>query len=537
MSDLEEAVQLRDPPLGSSPAHDSAAPVTHGALSLREYLSRSHSRLLAIALTIFGVFLPTVIVPYAFSDDYSILWMADTGEPSAQFGKNVLDANAIGGRPFAGLLVSGFFSAAGTIDNLRFVRLFAIVGIVALALLLHWALVRSRINPTVAALIAVLVCTLPAFQVYGSWAVLFFSPLAALLAGGASLFAVAAVDGPRDLFPDRLVGATGLLLAALLIYQPPAMFFWVFFAIALVGAVNDSGRALRLVRTHFGVAGVALALAYLELKLTVHFMGANTIGAARSSITTDVVGKARWFFEQPLYRSLNLFDLTPSRWFAGLVATVAAGGILLWLLRRAARPLVYVVVGLILIPLSYLPNLVVEDTWPPFRTQVALSSLIALYACLGVLGIWLTLRGWLQPRLSGRALIVAGRLALAGAAAFVGASAFFAAKNMTTLIAEPQMTELRLLRNQISALPPGVPRVAFVETDYYGGMTNLVVYDEFGLASSVRPWALEPAVDLILREEGRLVPRPAIDIYTPATATFPKNEPVLDLRGLRQLRR
>ena len=519
-------------------------------LSLREYVLGYRLMLLGMALTLFGVFIPVVIVPYAFSDDYTDLWMAVSGEPTAQFGKNIIDASAITGRPFSGLLIQWFFSAAGAIDNLRFVRLFGVLTIVALAVLLHWALVRSQIRPTVAALIAVLVCSLPAFQVYGSWAVLFSAPLAALLAGGASLFAVAAIDAPRGLVRDRLVGSVALLFAALLIYQPGAMFFWVFFAVALVGAVENSKRGLRLVRTHFAVGGIALVLAYIELKLTVRFMGAATNGASRNHITHDVGGKAHWFLHDPFYRSLNLFDLTPSPWFAALVAVVATGGILLWLLRRGARPLLYVLVGLILIPLSYLPNLVVAESWAAYRTQVAVSSLIALYACFGAIAIWLTLRDWLKARISRQALLASERLALSLSVLFVAVSVVVAAKNVLTLFVEPHITEQRLLRSQVAALPNGVQRVAFVLTDPFTedgrwpttsreGMSNLVVYDEFGLPSSDLPWTLEPALYLVLHEEGRLTltgPHPAVDVYQSGSAVFPKGEPVIDLRGLSKLR-
>ena len=147
MSVHTEEVSLGDP-LFAPPAAQSA---------LRAYVAQARGAPLAISLTLFGVFLPVLIVPYAFSDDYSILWMAVSGQASPQFGKNILDANAIGGRPIAGLLGQGLFEAAGSIANLRFVRLFTVVCLVALALLLHWALVRSRVKSTVAALIAVLI--------------------------------------------------------------------------------------------------------------------------------------------------------------------------------------------------------------------------------------------------------------------------------------------------------------------------------------------------------------------------------------------
>jgi hypothetical protein len=91
-----------------------------------------------------------------------------------------------------------------------------------------------------------------------------------------------------------------------------------------------------------------------------------------------------------------------------------------------------------------------------------------------------------------------------------------------------------VLRSQVAALPTGIPRVAFAETDWFrGGRTLPPGYDEFGFSSSVRPWVLEPWLYLILHEEGRLEPRgprPTVDIY-PWYDTLPQDEPALDLRG------
>jgi hypothetical protein len=492
-----------------------------------------------VALTVVGVFLPTVIVPYAFSDDYTDLYMATGWGGTAQFGSNIIDASAITGRPFSGLLIQWSFAAAGTIENLRFVRLVAVLTIVALALLVHWALVRSGFKRVPAALIAVILCTVPPFQVYASWAVLFSSPLAALLAGCGSLFTVSGLNGPSELARDRYLGAVFLVLAALLIYQPAAMFFWVFFAIAMVGAASDPTRSLRVVKAHFGVGFAALVLAYLEIKLTVAIMGSSTTGAGRNTLSHDVVGKMRWFVHQPLYDALNIFDITPSHWFAALVAVVAVSGIVHWLVRWGARPLLNIGVGLALIPLAYLPNLVVTDMWPAYRTQVALDALIALYACLGAIGLWLALAEWLKPRASVETLAVARRAAVAASVAFTATCVVAAAHNVTTLLVLPHSTEQRLLRSQVAALPTGASPIAFVQTDWNGGVAKTVAYDEFGLPSSTRQWTLEPAVVLILHEEGRLEktgPRPAVEIYPSYVTTLPKGEAVIDLRGMAKLR-
>jgi len=548
MTSSSTGIRIHDPdPRAATPTVADGG--LNRPLSLKEYMTRHRLEVLGVTLTLFGIFIPVVIVPYAFSDDYTDLWMAVSGEPTAQFGKNIIDASAITGRPFSGFLIQWFFSAAGSIDNLRFVRLVGVITIVALALLLCWGLIRSRIKPIYAALIAVFVCSLPAFQVYGSWAVLFSAPLAALLAGAASLLTVAAVDAPRGRGRDRLLASVALLFAALLIYQPGAMFFWVFFAVALVGAVESSERSVALVRTHFAVGAVGLILAYAELKLTVHFMGSAT-GAGRNHLTHDIGGKAHWFFHDPLYHALNLFDLTPTPWFAALVATVAATGILLRLLERCTRPVLYAIVALVLIPLTYLPNLVVTESWAAYRTQVALSSLIALYFCFGAITLWLTFRDWLRVHVGRRGLLASDQFALAFSVVFVGVSVLAAARNVLTLFVEPHITEQRMLRSQVAALPDGVQRFAFVVTDPFTeggrwptlsqeGMSNLVAYDEFGLPSSDLPWTLAPSVNLMLHDEGRLQfngPHPKLDAYQSWSTAFPKGEPVIDLRGLLKLR-
>ena len=101
----------------------------------------------------------------------------------------------------------------------------------------------------------------------------------------------------------------------LLIYQPAAMFYWVFLAVALAGTVLDSERAWRLARVQFAVAAVALGLAYLGYRLCVWLVGTDAPLAGRGAFH-DVVGRAEWFAHFGLYGSLNFFDLTWSPWLA-----------------------------------------------------------------------------------------------------------------------------------------------------------------------------------------------------------------------------
>src|SRR6185503_11435347 len=108
--------------------------------------------------------------------------------------------------------------------------------------------------------------------------------------------------------------------------------------------------------------------------------------------------------------------------------------------------------------------------------------------------------------------------------AFVGTSVFVAAQNVTNLIVEPQMTELRMVRSQVAALPDGVTRVGFVQTPSNWSMSKLVVGDEFGLPTSSVALFPEPLVLLLLHEEGRLpwhAQHPVVDFLPWNTTTHP----------------
>lgn len=370
-------------PLG----HEEEA-VGPAAVSLRTHLVTSRAALIAVTLSVVAMFIPVAVVRYGHIDDYPLVWLTVSGHPDPEVGNSILDGFTVQGRPLEGLLESLAFSAAGSLDNLRFVRIFGFAGIAALGVLLHWALVRSGFRSGAAALITVLICSLPAFQVYAASAVLYSAPYAAILAGAASLVAATAIGLPRRLARRRLVVSAALLLGGLLIYQPPAMFFWVFLAIAVIGARREPGRVKRIVWVHLGVAGVAFAFAWAITKAGIHVVGANApANAGRTALVDDLAGKLHWFFgwhtthenglsfHGPLFGAFGLFDLSPSPWLTDLVALVVIGGLLVLLHRERLSIPLYGGIAVLLVPLSFLPSLVVAENSPTYRVRAALSAL------------------------------------------------------------------------------------------------------------------------------------------------------------------
>jgi hypothetical protein len=495
----------------------------------RSYVRTARWPLLAMVAALFGMYLPAVTTRYAFSDDYALLWMAVSGRPNAWFGKSVIDIAAAGGRPVEGVLLQAALSTAGDIDNLRFVRLVAVIGIVALATLLHRALVREGIGQIPAALIAVFICSMPAFVVVASWATLFDAPIAAMLSGGASLLVTSSLDLPRKARLERLAAATSMFVGGFLIYQPAAMFFWVFLAIALIGRAHTPNLLGRLVRIQAAVGLVGILAGFVIGKAAAHLAHSTAPSGDRATLTHHPIGKASWFLAHPLYRSLSLFEVRNTPWLAMLAVVFAGAGIWLFFGRGAQRPGAGMITAAALVPLAFLPNLVVaeNDTFV-FRTSIAMTSVVALYVGLGVLGSAQLVGRHLARRTSASAARYRAWAGLGAAVVLVATAGAAASRHMSNLVTGPQSKELDLVRADVAQLPTGIRRVGFVQLTWQQGIVPWYS-DEIGIPSSAKPWTPQPELLLILREEGRLdlAAPPIVD--TLQTDRGRGGEPVIDV--------
>jgi hypothetical protein len=332
-----------------------------------------------VPIASFVMYLPVVIVPYAFMDDYS-----NMGDRHG-LGGELWELSMRGGRPIGGLLLIGAYSATPDIDALRLVRLASLLAVAALGALLYFALRRGGVSRWLSTGISVSIISLPSIQVWVSWAVLFVAPIAALLSGVAALRASSAFGLPPGRATGRRVEATAVLLIALLVYQPAAMFFWVFLAIDTLRPSERFGRAARKIAAGVGVGGAAMALSFVAVKLGQHFYGSLQVD--RSRLTQDIAGKLRWFVDEALVNALNLFDLTPTPRLAEAVAIVSLLGIALLHREKGWEAFGFVGISLLLVPLAYLPNLAVEESWASYRSLGALSSLLTVYVWLGLWGI------------------------------------------------------------------------------------------------------------------------------------------------------
>jgi len=525
--------------------------------SRRSLLRESRFALIA-PLAALVTYVPAIVVPYGFMDDYYLLaWQRGL---EGEFWKTATQF----GRPLHALFLSGAFGLASDIGALRLVRLLGLLGVMLLALFLYYVLREVGVGPWLSTGVCVSVVSLASVQIYVSWAAIFEAPYVAVLAGLASLRlrSASGLEG-RHAHIRRGEAAT-LLLCALLSYQPAAMFFWVFTAIDVLRPHQELARALRKFGESLAVAAVALFFGYVAVRIGVHFYGGAFAG--RTNLVHDFVGKARWFWDEPIVNSLGMFNLIPTPSAALAIAVVAAIGIVLLHSGCGRRALGFLGLAVAFVPLSYTPNLVISENFASYRSTAALATLLTLYLWFGLWGIARALNSSALPA-TRRVVTRVFVLALAALASFaalalvavpllrplervsvhtltsrpelaafvllfiifagtglwmtgdssrrtfataVGALAMtafvlggllIAARNVTTLVVKPQSVELQLVRSELSSTRTRGPQpVVFVKPSYTEGAAPLVRYDEFGPPSTYFPWVPSPAVRLVLRE-------------------------------------
>lgn len=460
------------------------------------------------------------LVPYGMTDAYTKLYESIHG---TLWYDDLVTIE--GGRPFLALLTDVSFGQLHSYEDLRFLAVVSILGIIVLAWELHQTLLFAGVGKYPAVIIPVLICVAPAFQVYASWAVCAYYPYTAALAG---IALVTVEQGHRSASLKTKLTSSGagfiLFLSALLIYQPAAMMYWVFAAIfILTGRANFRATWSRFI--HYSlIAGAGLGADFVAIKIAPIVL-ADKSAVARSALVTDYIGKSQWFIREVMFNALNLYNVTPTLSIAMIVAIGIAAGLLICVEGSIAAQLSKLALAAILIPLCYLPNLLVAENWASYRTQIALTSLVILYLSFAIL----SLRKAHIPAVTLMAYSVMLMLVLVGG--------YSAARNVAVDFAIPQYEELALMRNQLSSPKlDTATSVYLIPATWEDAFAPVVRYDEYGVVSSSVAWSEQPMVYFVLHDIN-----PSHDeipvIVAPADGPFnpPPGSIVVDMRSVKNL--
>ena len=493
-------------------------------MSFLDRCARQGRELVAYMLAFLLIYSVCYAVPYGFSDDYAFLYSSETHTFAAQFAGMVEN-----GRPLQAYLYQLTFSAMHDLTDLRYLRLIGVIGIALSAWLFYLALRRTSLPFWAAFLIPVVTFSLPGYQVLAAWATCAYFSWAALLAGGALLVTDRAFDlrYSRRFFLLMFL-AIAMVLGSLLVYQPSGTMFWLFAAVTLVVRQQDMREMAKRFGLYLAVAVPAFLLAYASLRVVPTMILGQDAVTPRSQLVQDIPGKLLWFVQGPLVNSLNLTDIDPTYLNALLIGLFVLVGLCLFFKGNIQSRLLKLAVALSLVPLTYVPNLVVADDWASYRTLIVLGPLVALYYALAILG-FVDLFDYVSlQRLKTAAII----LPLGIFAVFSGLSA---AKNVAVEFALPQYTELQFLNGQLQPeMLQHAKVVYFVNSSWSDSIAPLVRYDEFGLPSSEPPYTPQGMVYLVLQQSDPADENVQVQLISEsAITTLPKGSIVVDMHDLR----
>ena len=447
-------------------------------LLLLDEIKRPPLIFLSFFFFFFLVYASAILVPFAVLDSYRVLYAAMRHE-MFDISKMIVE----GGRPLYALGNMWVFDAMHGIADLGWLRVASVVGIAALATACYQAMEGDNLPRLVILAFSLLIGLMPSFQVYVAWPTAAFCPWSAFLAGLAYTIIGPArvVRLPRH----RMALAVVILTAALAVYQPTAMIFWLFAAIAwLTPPAPPNHRDIFRAAT---VMAAALASEYALTQGLPLVLYSDTNKYTRTAIVTNIPQKITWFFNNPLLDALNLPLIAPRAWVAHFIIFFIVLG--LWLYFQGSPPAIRVArmaLAAILLPLAYLPNLLVAENWSSYRTQVALTSLVLLYTIIALVGWLRRLRG---QRLLPACLVVA-----------VITCTGLATRNVLLEFVLPQTLEYRIAAHALRETQlEGATHFYFVLARWSDTLAPIVRYDEFGLPSSAATWVPQAMIWLILQ--------------------------------------
>ncbi|MDD3375219.1 MAG: hypothetical protein PHY73_05805 [Candidatus Omnitrophica bacterium] len=307
------------------------------------------------------------------------------------------------GRFIGAYIATSLNYLVNSLDGLKVARFFMVVQLfVAASILMCW-FKNNFLSKRDAFILSVLIFTLPSFEIMASFAAGFNNSTAlwvGLLSGIWAHKIPIAGNFLSRLRTREFVVSVVLFIAALMVYQPSAVIFWVIPAfLILFSSLSDfENTKQRLI--NFFVAGFGSLGFYFVILQSVKGNLMQLEGAYNPyHVTTDYFGKIQWFFSEVFVVCLNFWNVFPKKDYAlfwgGFIFTLALG-VFLWRIQKArkdknlkevgAKIALLTCIFFVLLLLSFLPNLLSSGNSSFYRclsgpTTIVLGVMIWLIWC------------------------------------------------------------------------------------------------------------------------------------------------------------
>ncbi len=349
---------------------------------------QNHLIFWGILLLLALVYMPVYQSYYANAHDYNILTRGFDNYDSHL--SNLL------GRPVAALITSITSSLIWTFRDANIARFLVIILFGISAFIFYRWLRSNSISLTHSLLLVTAIFTLPPFQVCISMMSIGTKFVPCLLITiCASLIAFKGTDQIttfKTALNRHVFAAAVLLLVSLLIHPSVTMFYWVMLSVPLVGPESDSFlRKKQQLIALFSLPFISCGTYFIFGSLMLHDVSVGD--SWKFAISSNLMGKTKWFLDYPLIYSLNLWNVPPSKIVAYIVFFVIFSGMLAGTVKMIinrhkrmrnekmqiiSRRFQQYFLIICLFPLSLLPNISASSTASPYRILIALSPLTVI---------------------------------------------------------------------------------------------------------------------------------------------------------------
>lgn len=407
-----------------------------------------------------------------------------------------------------------FTYAVSYAKSANLIRLLSIIGLGLLAYLIYTILKMYRVKTEHAFLISVLVCTLPSFQIITAWlscAPYLYSAILSAIAGLLSLKVVTKKITGRSIPVASFLIIIFLLVIAMFMYQPSAMFYWAVGIIPLSVLKDEDFIEKWYMRfiIYISIGLISVVVYFFSIKILHFFLHVGFPGRGELIELTKIPMKLKWFFFCPLNYALNLWNIFPTyKWasIVGIIIIVMFLSKILQVLKKEKRAnllwnhfqRLFLITGILL--LCYLPNLVVTDTTPAYRTLASLTTAICFlfyFGFVNILDFFKFIPGYsadLKDKAVTISLIILALIAT------------YQAHNNVNDFATLQAKDFKYVKSAISEF--GVSNLSRVSEIYVRRpdekriIERGFLYDEFGISTTSHPWGPRNVVRRALYELG-----------------------------------
>ncbi len=427
-----------------------------------------------IIISLLCIYSPIIQNDFLYYDDYCFFTLDRA--------PNLTKISLMQARPIQGMIVDILNTTSLRFTGLK--RITGLIGLSFVSMLLFCWLKRNHVQPLNALILSLAVCCLPSFLNICSYLCLTSATYSSFFSGLSAYIYLTTFENNNITLRKRVftvLASIFLLFVSLSCYQLNAMFCWIIIAIAVI--LNDDNNDVKLLKNisyYFAVFCAALILYNLFYKIIISVYFPEMSQSGRSSVIgiSEVIGKLKWFFGVIVrYAYTDLTSSISDKYYIqqklAIVFQLVSAAIFIPDLMSRKQPsrfvrfIIKVFLVSILLPLCYLPFLILKENGGMIVYLSTLETMLFLLFCCGAIKI---INMSTQEK---RSMLVTIALLLT----FV-VSAYSANNRLMTKYALPNTLDYRYVRGIISQKCADIDKLKEIHVIGHLNFSEVLTYSE-----------------------------------------------------------